>query len=130
MPNVEKEEKIIDLPSDGPDVEVTLPEELIPTLKQEEDVLEKTIALIEQTAGRRPVGYVAPLWEFQNVTIELLIKHGFLYDHCLMHNDFLPYYVRVGDSWTNIDYRKSAKEWMLPLVRGQETSLVEIPANW
>jgi hypothetical protein len=29
MPNVEKEEKIIDLPSDGPDVEVTLPEEKV-----------------------------------------------------------------------------------------------------
>ena len=34
MPNVEKEtekekDKIIDLPSDGPDVEVTLPEEKI-----------------------------------------------------------------------------------------------------
>ena len=98
--------------------------------EQEEDVLEKTIALIEQTAGRRPVGYVAPWWEFSNVTNELLIKHGFVYDHSLMHNDFLPYYVRVGDRWTNIDYRKSAKEWMLPLVRGQKTGLVEIPANW
>jgi len=29
MPNVEKEEKTIDLPSDGPDVEVTLPEEKV-----------------------------------------------------------------------------------------------------
>lgn len=47
-----------------------------------------------------------------------------------MHNDFAPYYVRVGDKWTKIDYSKDAKEWMKPLVRGQETDLIEIPANW
>src|SRR3954470_17227262 len=47
-----------------------------------------------------------------------------------MHRDFEPYYVRVGDSWTKIDYSKSAEEWMRPLVRGQETDLIEIPANW
>ena len=27
-----------------------------------------------------------------------------MYDHSLMHRDFEPYYVRVGDSWTPIDY--------------------------
>jgi peptidoglycan/xylan/chitin deacetylase (PgdA/CDA1 family) len=47
-----------------------------------------------------------------------------------MHNDFHPYYVRVGDSWTKIDYSRPAAEWMKPLVRGQETDLIEIPANW
>lgn len=47
-----------------------------------------------------------------------------------MHNDFTPYYVRVGDSWTKIDFNKPAEEWMKPLVRGKETDLVEIPANW
>ena len=59
-----------------------------------------------------------------------LLKHGFRYDHSLMHNDFHPYYVRVGDTWTNIDYSKPAEEWMKPLMRGEETDLVEIPANW
>jgi len=38
--------------------------------------------------------------------------------------------VRVGDSWTKIDYEKPAAEWMKPLVRGEESDLVEIPANW
>lgn len=47
-----------------------------------------------------------------------------------MHNDFHPYYVRVGDSWTKIDYSKHPDAWMKPLQRGQETDLVEIPANW
>ena len=47
-----------------------------------------------------------------------------------MHNDFHPYYVRVGDSWTKIDYSKHPDHWMKPLQRGEETDLVEIPANW
>lgn len=98
--------------------------------KQEEDVLLKSIELIEKISGKKPTGYVAPWWEFSNVTNELLLKHGFKYDHSLMHNDFSPYYVRVGDQWTKIDYSAEAKTWMKPLVRGQETDLVEIPANW
>lgn len=98
--------------------------------KQEEDVLLKSIELIEKISGKKPTGYVAPWWEFSNVTNELLLKHGFKYDHSLMHNDFSPYYVRVGDQWTKIDYSAEAKTWMKPLVRGRETDLVEIPANW
>ena len=100
------------------------------TPEQEEAVLVKCIGLIEQASGRRPTGYVAPWWEFSNVTNELLLKHGIKYDHSLMHRDFHPYYVRVGDSWTKIDYSKQPKEWMKPLVRGEETDLIEIPASW
>src|SRR4029077_6624153 len=76
------------------------------TPEQEETVLIKCIGLIEGVCGRRPTGYVAPWWEFSNVTNELLLKHGIKYDHSLMHKDFHPYYVRVGDSWTKIDYSK------------------------
>ncbi len=98
--------------------------------KQEEDVLLKSIELIKDLTGKAPTGYVAPWWEFSNITNELLLKHGFKYDHSLMHNDFTPYYVRVGDSWSKIDYSLEAKDWMKPLIRGVETDLVEIPANW
>ncbi|UOS33831.1 polysaccharide deacetylase [Helicobacter pylori] len=98
--------------------------------KQEEDVLLKSIELIKNLTGKAPIGYVAPWWEFSNITNELLLKHGFKYDHSLMHNDFTPYYVRVGDSWSKIDYSLEAKDWMKPLIRGVETGLVEIPANW
>jgi peptidoglycan/xylan/chitin deacetylase (PgdA/CDA1 family) len=98
--------------------------------EQETDVLDHSIAIIEKLSGRRPTGYVAPWWEFSNVTNELLLERGIKYDHSLMHRDFEPYYVRVGDSWTKIDYAKTAEEWMKPLVRGEETDLVEIPANW
>ena len=100
------------------------------TPEQEEAVLVKCIDLIEQASGRRPTGYVAPWWEFSTVTNELLLKHGIKYDHSLMHRDFHPYYVRVGDSWTKIDYSKQPEEWMKPLVRGEETDLIEIPASW
>jgi peptidoglycan-N-acetylglucosamine deacetylase len=100
------------------------------TAEQEEAVMRKCVDLIEQVAGRRPTGYVAPWWEFSTITNELLLKLGIKYDHSLMHNDFEPYYVRVGDSWTPIDYSKSAAEWMKPLERGSETDLIEIPANW
>ncbi|MGY1722127.1 polysaccharide deacetylase family protein [Blastococcus sp. SYSU DS0533] len=98
--------------------------------EQEQAVLDRCIALIEERAGRRPTGYVAPWWEFSGVTNELLLERGITYDHSLMHRDFEPYYVRVGDSWTKIDYAAPAESWMEPLVRGEETDLVEIPANW
>lgn len=98
--------------------------------KQEEDVLIKSIELIKDLTGKKPTGYVAPWWEFSHVTNDLLLKHGIKYDHSLMHHDCIPYYVRTGDSWTKIDYEKEAHEWMKPLVRGEETDLIEIPANW
>lgn len=100
------------------------------TAEQEETVLLRCIGLVEAVSGHRPTGYVAPWWEFSVVTTELLLKHGIKYDHSLMHNDFHPYYVRVGDSWTKIDYSKQADEWMKPLERGEETDLIEIPASW
>ena len=98
--------------------------------EQEEDVLDRCIDLLESLTGERPVGYVAPWWEFSPVTAELLLSRGIEYDHSLMHDDFHPYYVRVGDTWTKIDYAKPAGHWMKPLVRGQETDLVEVPASW
>ncbi len=100
------------------------------TPEQEEAVLDKCIDLVAKLQGKRPTGYVAPWWEFSAVSNELLIKKGIKYDHSLMHQDFQPYYVRVGDSWTKIDYSKKPQNWMKPLVRGRETNLIEIPASW
>ena len=100
------------------------------TATQEEEVLDKCIELVTNLSGKRPTGYVAPWWEFSPITNELLLKKGLKYDHSLMHHDHQPYYVRVGDSWTKIDYSKNAREWMVPLKRGQETDLIEIPGNW
>ncbi len=100
------------------------------TREQEEAVLDRCMELAQKMTGRRPTGYVAPWWEFSPVTNELLLKKGFKYDHSLMHQDFQPHFVRVGDSWTKIDYSKQPSAWMKPLVRGRETGLIEIPASW
>src|SRR3984885_5448467 len=100
------------------------------TREQEMAVLDKCIELVTQLSGRRPTGYVAPWWEFSTVTNELLLERGIKYDHSLMHHDHQPYYVRVGDNWTKIDYSKQPSEWMVPLKRGSETDLIEIPASW
>jgi peptidoglycan-N-acetylglucosamine deacetylase len=100
------------------------------TREQETAVLDKCIDLVTKLSGRRPTGYVAPWWEFSNVTNDLLLERGIKYDHSLMHKDFHPYYVRTGDSWTKIDYSKHPDAWMKPLQRGKETDLIEIPASW
>ncbi len=100
------------------------------TPQQERDVLEKCIGLVEELAGKKPVGNVAPWWEPSSTTNELLLEYGYKYDHSLQHNDFTPYYARTGDQWTKVDYSKSAEEWMKPLVRGEEIDLVKIAANW
>jgi peptidoglycan/xylan/chitin deacetylase (PgdA/CDA1 family) len=98
--------------------------------RQESDVLDYCIQLITDRSGTRPTGYVAPWWEFSGITNELVLDRGLTYDHSLMHDDFTPYYVRVGDSWTKIDLSADAAEWMKPLQRGEETDLIELPANW
>ncbi len=97
---------------------------------QEEAILDRCIGLIADRSGKRPTGYVAPWWEFSSNTAELLVERGIGYDHSLMHHDHEPHWVRVGDSWTKIDYEATAESWMKPLVRGELADLVEIPASW
>ncbi len=57
-----------------------------------------------------------------------MLERGIKYDHSLMHHDHQPYYVRVGDSWTKIDYSKHPREWMVPAPARPGTDLIEIPA--
>ena len=100
------------------------------TPTQEEDVLAYTVDLIERVSGKKPRGYVAPWWEMSNSTAALLLKYGFTYDHSQGYRDFQPFYARVGDKWNLIDYSKTAKEWMKPMIHGKEIDLVEVGANW
>ena len=100
------------------------------TPTQEEDVLVRSIELIEGLTGERPRGYVAPWWEMSASTAALLLKHGFKYDHSQGYRDFQPFYARVGDEWNTIDYGGSARDWMRPMKRGEEIDLVDIGANW
>jgi peptidoglycan-N-acetylglucosamine deacetylase len=59
-----------------------------------------------------------------------LQARGIQYDSSLMEDDYHPYYLRVGDKWTKIDYKKKASEWMVPWKAGKEVDLVELPASW
>ncbi|WP_407525068.1 polysaccharide deacetylase family protein [Methylobacterium oryzisoli] len=100
------------------------------TPEQEEAIFDRCVDLIATLAGKPPRGYVAPWWEFGPKTNELLQAKGIRYDHSLMHNDHHPYYVRVGEAWTKIDYAQHPSAWMTPFQHGTETRLIEIPASW
>lgn len=100
------------------------------TRKQEEDVLDKCIELINKLSGRKPIGYAAPWWELSQVTAQLLLERGIKYDSSMMHRDFECYRLRIGDTWTPIDYSQNAESWMKPLKRGRESALIEIPVSW
>jgi peptidoglycan/xylan/chitin deacetylase (PgdA/CDA1 family) len=98
--------------------------------EQEEKILVKSMELLTKLAGKEPVGYVAPWWELSPNTIDLLQKYGVKYDHSLMHHDFQCYYAPKAEKIYPIDYSKDPDEWMKPLEWGEETGVIEIPANW
>lgn len=100
------------------------------SIDQQRDILDYTYRMLTDFCGKPPRGIVAPWWEVSKEATELYLSYGVEYDHSMMHEDCQPYYLRSGDTWTKIDYEKKAHEWMKPLVKGQETGLVEIPANW
>jgi peptidoglycan/xylan/chitin deacetylase (PgdA/CDA1 family) len=79
--------------------------ERLPSLsaRREREVLRKTLGILEQLGGTRPVGYRAPWFEINPTTPALLVEHGLAYDSSLMGDD-VPYRLANG--------------------------LVEIPAQW
>ena len=97
---------------------------------QEAAILRKSIEVLTSFLGHKPQGWTAPAWTCSSSTVHILESAGIVYDHSFMHHDFLPYYLRTGDTWTKIDYSKQAADWMHPLQRGKEVDLVEIGANW
>ncbi|PRY08948.1 polysaccharide deacetylase family protein [Kineococcus rhizosphaerae] len=98
--------------------------------QQEEDIIAKSVELVEKFSGQKPRGYISPWSEMSPATADLLLKNGFQYDRSQHFHDFQPFYARSGDSWTVIDTAKPAADWMKPLIRGQEIDLVEITFNW
>ncbi|KAF7342344.1 Polysaccharide deacetylase family protein [Mycena venus] len=100
------------------------------TLEQQRAVLDKTYRMFTEFCGKPPRGSVAPWWETSREGSELLLSYGIEYDHSMSHHDCQMYWLRTGDSWTKIDYSQKAETWMKPLVAGQPTGLVEIPASW
>jgi len=87
---------------------------------EEEDDLLRCNEAIVQLSGRRPVGYRSPAAELSENTVDLLLKHGFLYDSTMMGDDYTPYHVRRGDV---ISLGQPARF-------GTETRLVEMPMAW
>ena len=100
------------------------------TLEQQRIILDKTYRQITEFCGKPPKGSVAPWWESSAEGAQLLLDYGLEYDHSLSHHDCQAYYLRTGDTWKKIDYSKHPDTWMKPLIKGKETGLVEIPANW
>jgi peptidoglycan/xylan/chitin deacetylase (PgdA/CDA1 family) len=90
------------------------------TREQEEGELVRANECIRKLTGRNARGYRSPSWDLSPHSIELFLKHGFVYDSSLMGDDYLPYYARVGDV---IELEKPARF-------GKETPLVEMPIHW
>ncbi len=86
----------------------------------ERAIIEKGLEALHKTAGIRPLGYRSPAWDYSPNTVEILREYGFLYDSSCMAQDYLPYYLRVGDKWSLDE----------PYVFGTETDLVELPVWW
>lgn len=88
--------------------------------EQEEAGLVRANEAIRKLTGRHARGYRSPSWDLSPHTIELLLKHGFLYESSMMGHDYLPYRARLGD----------VIELEQPAVLGRETGLVEMPISW
>jgi len=90
------------------------------TREQEEEELVRANEQIKKLAGCYARGYRSPSWDLSPHSVELLLKHGFIYDSSMMGDDYTPYRVRQGDI---IELEK-------PAVFGKETPLIEMPISW
>jgi len=75
---------------------------------------------IRKLTGKPARGYRSPGWDLSASSVELFLKHGFLYDSSMMGNDFTPYYARQGDE---IELDQPAR-------LGRRSTLVEMPIHW
>jgi peptidoglycan/xylan/chitin deacetylase (PgdA/CDA1 family) len=90
------------------------------TRDEEEADLIRANENIRALTGNTARGYRSPSWDLSEHTIDLLIKHGFLYDSSLMGADYIPYRARRGD----------VAALGKPYKFGQETGLIEMPISW
>ena len=90
------------------------------TREEEEADLVRANENIRALSGRTARGYRSPSWDLSEHTIDLLIKHGFLYDTSLMGGDYIPYRARRGD----------VAELGKPFRFGEPTNLIEMPISW
>jgi peptidoglycan/xylan/chitin deacetylase (PgdA/CDA1 family) len=90
------------------------------TRDEEEADLVRANENIRKLTGRTARGYRSPSWDLSPHTVDLLIKHGFLYDSSLMGADYVPYRCRRGD----------VAELGKPFHFGEPTGLIEMPISW
>ncbi len=90
------------------------------TREQEESELVRANDNIRRLTGRNAHGYRSPSWDLSPHTVDLLLKHGFVYDSSLMGDDYTPYRVRNGDV---IALEEPARF-------GPDTRLLEMPISW
>ena len=90
------------------------------TRDEEEADLVRANESIRRLTGHLARGYRSPSWDLSEHTIDLLLKHGFLYNSSMMGSDYIPYRARRGD----------VAELGKPFQFGQETDLIEMPISW
>lgn len=86
---------------------------------EEEELVRGNAAIIALT-GRKPRGYRSPSWDLSPHSVELLLKHGFIYDSSMMGHDISPYQARSQDQTSLLE----------PMCFGADTALVEVPVSW
>ena len=90
------------------------------TREQEEAGLVRANEQIRKLTGVYARGYRSPSWDLSPHSVDLLVKHGFVYDSSMMGDDYTPYRVRRGDIIT-VDQ---------PAIWGKPCKLVEMPISW
>src|SRR6187401_3465941 len=90
------------------------------TRDKEEEGLTRANEQIKKLTGQYACGYRSPSWDLSPHSVDLLLKHGFLYDTSMMGDDYTPYRVRQGDV---IELEK-------PMVFGPPSRLIEMPISW
>jgi len=99
--------------------------------KQQQDVLTKSISVLTDFCGKKPLGYTAPSWSTSKELIPQLEAEGILYDHSFMHHDLQPYFAPdSSETWIETNHAKSADAWMKPMTALRPSKVVEIPSNW
>ena len=75
---------------------------------QESDVLEHCVELIEKRSGRKPRGLRrAVVGDVARSPTSCCSRTVSATTTARCYNDFTPFYARVGDTWTKIDYYAS-----------------------
>src|SRR5262249_49561610 len=85
--------------------------------EDEEADMERANEAVLQLTGRKARGYRSPSWDLSPNTIDLLVKHGFVYDSSLMGADYWPYRARRDD----------LAELGKPYRFGEGSALIEMP---